>query len=299
MSIIKQIHMQMLKIFFFILTAAMILLMPGCRSGKKAEKAGLFDRENLVAWCIVPFDARDRTPQERAAMLEDLGIPRLAYDYRERHLASFEQEIRILEERQIGLHAVWFWVEPEGERILNETNETVLEILEKTGTETELWVSFPEHVFDGPDGENMQRAIHLVAEVLRRAEEIGCTIALYNHGGWFGEPANQVWIIETIGSENISMVYNFHHGHSHMDRFGELFPLMLPHLSTVNINGMSAGGPKIISLGKGEREAEMLKVIHESGYRGPIGIIGHTEGKDIRGVLEENLEGLEDLKRSL
>ena len=29
----------------------------------------LFDKHNLVAWCIVPFDAKNRGPSERAEML--------------------------------------------------------------------------------------------------------------------------------------------------------------------------------------------------------------------------------------
>ena len=56
---------------------------------------------------------------------------------------------------------------------------------------------------------------------------------------------------------------------------------------------------KIITLGEGDRELEMLRIIQASGYLGPIGIIGHTEGKDIRAVLEGNLEGLEVLKGQL
>ena len=34
----------------------------------------LFERDNLAAWCIVPFDAKKRGPEERAAMLERLGF---------------------------------------------------------------------------------------------------------------------------------------------------------------------------------------------------------------------------------
>ncbi len=283
----------------YLLMAMMLIHLPGCRSGVNSRTADLFDRENLVAWCIVPFDAAERTPEQRAGMLEELGITRLAYDYRDRHLASFEEEIRILKEHGIRLQAVWLWVEPRGEGLLNQANETVLEILERTGTHTELWVSFPAWVFGGTGEENLETAVGAVKEVLRRAEEIGCTVALYNHGDWFGEPENQVRIIETIGSDHLKMVYNFHHGHHHMERFGELFPLMLPHLSAVNINGMSRGGPKIITLGEGEEELQMLRVVRASGYGGPLGIIGHTEGEDIRMVLERNLKGLEKLKQSL
>jgi hypothetical protein len=34
----------------------------------------LFRADNLVAWCIVPFDAKKRGPEERAAMMEKLGL---------------------------------------------------------------------------------------------------------------------------------------------------------------------------------------------------------------------------------
>ncbi len=135
--------------------------------------------------------------------------------------------------------------------------------------------------------------------VLDRIEEMGCTMALYNHGGWFGEPENLVKIIEAIGSEKVRIVYNFHHGHEQLDRFGALLELMLPYLSTININGMKVEGPKIITLGQGDRELEMLRAIVSSGYDGPIGILGHTEGQDIQVVLEGNLEGLEALRSQL
>ena len=135
--------------------------------------------------------------------------------------------------------------------------------------------------------------------MLKRAEEIGCTLALYNHGDWFGEPENQVRIIKAIGSDRIRIVYNFHHGHHQIDRFEELLDLMMPYLSAININGMRAEGPKIITLGQGERELEMLQSIMASGYNGPIGIIGHTEEEDIQVVLERNLEGLRKLSAAL
>ena len=170
-------------------------------------------------------------------------------------------------------------------------------ILEETDSETELWVSFPTQVFEGiADEERIQKAMEILTEVLDWAEKNGCTIALYNHGDWFGEPENQIRIIESIGSENIRIVYNFHHGHHQVEQFEALFSQMLPYLSAININGMKVEGPKIITLGEGDRELEMLKIIKDSEFTGPIGILGHTEGEDIRVVLERNLKGLDKLK---
>jgi len=270
------------------------------RSPAKNTTTEPYRKDNLVAWCIVPFDAADRNPEERATMLNELGISQLAYDYRDKHIPSFKREIEVLREHQIRLTAVWFWVEPDGDKVLNSTNKTILKILEETGTKTELWVSFPGPVFDGiSEEEKIKKAVMALTEILSWAEKHGCTIALYNHGEWFGEPENQVKIIEAIGSDKIRIVYNFHHGHHQIGDFEELFNLMLPYLSTVNINGMKVKGPKIITLGQGDRELEMLRIIKSSGYAGPIGILGHTEGEDIRMVLDRNLIGLEKLKQAL
>ena len=73
-------------------------------------------------------------------------------------------------------------------------------------------MGFPESYYDGyTDEESLQKAVAAVREVLQRAEDIGCTLALYNHGGWYGEPENLMRIIDAIGSDKIKIVYNFHH----------------------------------------------------------------------------------------
>ena len=41
-----------------------------------------FAKDKLVAWCIVPFDAKKRGPAERAAKVANLGIKKEAYDWR-------------------------------------------------------------------------------------------------------------------------------------------------------------------------------------------------------------------------
>ncbi len=61
------------------------LLLLGCRawhvaSPAQAAEPQLFARTNLMVWCIVPFDAKKRGPEERAAMMERLGFKHFAYD---------------------------------------------------------------------------------------------------------------------------------------------------------------------------------------------------------------------------
>lgn len=285
----------MRKLIFLIIVISMS--MTACKNERTVQ---LFERENLVAWCIVPFDAANRTPMQRALMLKELGFTQMAYDYREHNIPSFKEEIETLKEQHISLVAAWLWVDPRWEEPLDERGRAIFETLRATGTSTEIWVGFPEDAFEGLSHEkSLSWSIRVVKQIQEEAKAIGCRMALYNHGGWFGEPKNLVEIAESLDPEQIRIVYNFHHAHHEVDQFRENLELMLPYLSIINLNGMRVEGPKIIPLGEGDREAEMLKIIEESGYSGPIGIIGHTEGKDIGGVLKENLAGLEKLKQQL
>src|SRR4030095_2809570 len=73
-----------------------------------APAAGLLAGSNIVAWCIVPFDAKKRGPEERAQMLDRLGIRRLAYDYRAEHIPTFDAEVEAMKRHRIEFLAWWF-----------------------------------------------------------------------------------------------------------------------------------------------------------------------------------------------
>ena len=51
-------------------------------------------------------------------------------------------------------------------------------------------------------------------------------MGLYNHGGWFGEPENQIAVIEHVKMSNVGIVYNFHHAHEQIAQFPELIKKM-------------------------------------------------------------------------
>ena len=70
---------------------------------------------------------------------------------------------------------------------------------------------------------------------------------------------------------------------------------MAPRLLCVNLNGMTLGGAKIVPLGSGTHDREMIALIRDSGYQGPIGILDHRDELDAEHSLRENLEGLAKL----
>jgi hypothetical protein len=266
---------------------------------KKTGKS-IYAKQNLVAWCIVPYDSRKRNAAERAAMLNKLGIQSFAYDWRANDLPLMDVELNTLRKSGIHLKSVWFWVNGGGKEMFDEANEVILSTLKKTNTRTELWVSFPENYFDGlSEEEKISKAVKVVRYTHDRAAKIGCTIALYNHGAWFGEPANQVKVIEATGLKNIGIVYNFHHAHLQLDYFDQILKVTKPYLTTVNLDGITPEGPKILTLGEGTKEMEMMQKLKASGFKGNIGIIGHTENEDVEAVLMRNIEGMKKLLASM
>ncbi len=256
----------------------------------------LFERENLVAWCIVPFDAKHRGPEERATMLERMGIRQLAYDWRDEHVPTFDEEVAACGRHGVRI-AAWWMSSPE----LNQANQRIFDVVRRHGLKLQFWVMMPDPA--APDQEGKVRA---AAAALRpfaeEAAKLACQVGLYNHGGWFGEPENQLAIIEELKMPNVGIVYNQHHGHAHVERFAELLQKMKPRLLALNLNGMDrdgeAKGEKIVPLGAGELDLELLRVIVASGYDGPIGILNHTE-LDAEARLLDNLDGLDWLVKQL
>ena len=280
-----------------------LLVFSGLSSTTRAQKnrqPTLFERRNLVAWCIVPFDKMKRSPEQRAAMLKELGITQLAYDWRDEHLPTMEEEIRTLKKNNIKLKSVWFWVNGGTQRTLDPSNDFILKTLKSNDVKTELWLSFNNNFFANlSDDEKLRKAVAAIREINNKAKAIGCSLHLYNHGSWFGEPENQVKIIESLGTKDIGIVYNFHHARHQTNAFPRLLDVMKPYLTTVNINGMKEGGPMIMNVGEGDRELEMLKQLKASGYTGSIGILSHVDDEDAKVVLKRNLEGLKTLLKEM
>src|SRR5688500_8400617 len=112
--------MRTSSVLFF----AIMLMQSGCKSDKqKTANSRLFAKVNLVALCLVPFDSLERTPDERASMLSELGFKQFAYDWRLKHLPTFPEEIKSLKAHGINLTAVWLWIDTDSTAIFDATTE--------------------------------------------------------------------------------------------------------------------------------------------------------------------------------
>jgi quinoprotein glucose dehydrogenase len=226
-------------------------------------------------------------------MVKRLGIPQIAYDWRPEHVPTFEQEILEYQKRGLGYFAFW------------SSHEDAFKLFEKYKLHPQVWQTAAS-----PNAPTQEERVKLAAEktlpLARRAAQLGSRYGLYNHGGWGGEPENLIAVCRDLrekhGMTNVGIVYNLHHGHDHVDRLPPALAAMKPYLLCVNLNGITRDGEKlgkkILPLGQGELDLGLLKIIRDSGYRGPIGILGHTQN-DAEEQLKDNLDGLDWLRPQL
>jgi len=274
---------------------AALLLVVGLIPSRAAEEP-LFARDNLAAWCIVPFDAKQRGPEARAEMLAKLGFKQFIYDYRAEHIPQWDAELVALKKHGIQLTGWWF------PTTLNDEAKQALALFRKHGVRPQLWVMGNGGSLPVKNAADQQARI--AAEVARlkpiceAGAAQGCQVGLYNHGNWFGEPENLLAMVQALraqGVRNVGIVYNLHHGHGKIEQFDKFLPNLLPYLLCLNLNGMDADGvakgQQIKPLGSGHLDLAILRQIRASGYRGPLGILNHSN-LDAEGRLQDNLDGL-------
>jgi hypothetical protein len=290
---------KLMLLFVVIAFQWIAFAIPDRAYSQSLPKRDNFRRQNLIAWCIVPFDVKNRGPVERAEMLNGIGITRLAYDWRDHHVPTFDQEYDELNAHHIQLQAFWLLSgsDPSSEYGVIET----FKFLDRRKINTQIWYMFiPPEGFDTlSQQQKIQTAASAVKYIANRASAIGCKVGLYNHEGWYGEPENQLAIIQYLKMNNIGLVYNFNHAQDQIDRFPNFFPTIVPYLLALNLAGLKKGDRRIYPIGEGDSEQEMIRIVRNSNYAGPIGIINEDTHPDAETGLKMNMTGLKNILVSL
>jgi hypothetical protein len=247
----------------------------------------VYRQENLVAWCIVPFDAKKRGPAARAEMLSRLGIKRVAYDWRDEHVATFEEEIQQYQKHGLEYFAFWSW------------HPDMAPLIKKYGIRPQIWRTNPSPA-EGTQQSRVMAAAKELLPLVQQAKDLGCKFGIYNHGGWGGEPENLIAVCQYLrtyhNADHVGIIYNFHHGHEHTGRFESAWKAMMPYVWCLNVNGMNDDAqPKIVTLGEGQHEQRLMGIVRDSGYSGPVGILDHRNELDAEVSLRDNLAGIRRL----
>lgn len=270
----------------------------------------IWAHDNLVAWCAAPpWDAKARGPEERAQMLKRLGFKHFAYNWRPPAIKSFDAEIKAMKRHGINLLG-WALYGSD-----NPSLPLILEAFKRHDVHPQLWL------MQGPmpgsplwAQEFPRTAEEQARRIIEEADRIkalvllvapyGSKVNLYNHNGWFGMVENQLALIgrlREIGVGDVGMVYNFSHArdevHDDSRNFRELWAKMRDHVVAVNVSGMRWEG-QIVYPSQGDSELDMMRVIQESGWKGPVGVIAE-KGGDAQVTLANYLKGLDWLAAEL
>jgi sugar phosphate isomerase/epimerase len=263
----------------------------------KAAQPRLFDRENFTAWCVVPFDDRKRGPEQRAEMLQRLGLKNFAYDWRAKDVPQFDAEVVALNKHGIKLVAWWFPTDAD-----DPNAQIILEVIKRHRIHPQLWVmgSGSATKSEADQVQRVEGEAERIRKIVELAAPYGCTVELYNHNGWFGRPDNEVAVIERLkqkGVDGVGMIYNFSHGHADIADFPAIWKRIAPYVVAVNVSGMVTS-ERLIPPSQGDKELDMLRTIQGSGWHGPIGLIAE-QGGDAEVTLANDLRGLDWLYKEV
>ena len=274
------------------LSAILLIMIFSCH---KVEEP--FIKENLIPWSIVAFDKLERSPAERVDMIKKLGYNQYAFGGRLKHVKTMTEELKLAKAQGLKISAVCLYINNKDSiQNLKLANEAVFESLKTTQLSTQIWVGIDSQYFEGlMQAECLTKAKEMISYLSQRAKNLNCKIALYNHGGWYGDTKNQLEIIKQLPEHDIGIIYNFHHTHDQLDKYPEIIKSIEPYLWCVNLNGMRKEGPKIISIGQGTLEKKMIEVLLKEGYTGPFAILGHVKNEDVKQTLQRNFMGIQAL----
>ena len=279
------------------------------KAASKADSSSIWSHENLYAWCVVPFDSKNRGPEERAQMLRRLGFKQFSYDWRYKDVPTFDAEIDALQKHGIHLLAWWFPLDAD-----DPTATAILNIFKRHNVHPKLWVDLnsigtpglEETVPRTPEGQEqrIKRDAERIKAIVQLAAPYGSSVALYNDDGWTGIEENQLAVLDRLkamGVSGVGMVYNFSHAHDdiHDDtaNFSPLWKKIKPHVVAVDITGIGPQGKELYP-SQGDHELEMMRTIQESGWRGPVGLIAE-KGGDAEITLRDYRLGLDWLAAEL
>jgi len=274
-------------------------------SDEQSRNAQTFAKSNLHVWAYEEYDAIDRTPEERAQVLVDLGIMKAGYICRNaKRVSEFEAYLNAYREAGIELVAVWTPIHTEAPLEEAQVKE-FFEVVDRYGLSIQWWLTLEQDFDAMPEADRVDDALARLRPLVERANRSNCRLVLYGHGPnrWFTQAENEIELVERLKSEmptaELGIVYNFHQSHAQMDRLESVLPHLQPHLVALNLNGMRSDLTKIERIGQGDREREMIKIIANSGWQGPTGIIAHDRNEDAAVVLQENLDGLKTILEEL
>jgi len=296
--------------FFVGVLNVSVILADSKRSIEAAPAGSLWAHDNLHVWEVANRDLNKRGPDERAQMLKRLGIRHYAYLSRQDPYGKepdintsqlvIDAEIEAMQRNGLDIRAWYFWLNTDDPKSDPNVSKT-FEAFKRYHIHPQVWVpqshaqaEMAYSVFPKTPEEQKQRVIREAERIrlfVKLAEPYGLKVDLYNHGGWFGKEENELDILDRLkelGVTNVGLVFNFAHA-SYMytdlqQVFAQMWRRIKPYVVAVNMD-------------VNPRYLEMLRIVEDSGWKGPVGILARGGDTDVD--VRYNLAALDFLATEL
>lgn len=250
----------------------------------------------FFALCFDTHDANKRTLPEQAEMLADLGYDGAAHLW----LGNVPERLKTFDEKGLKLYQIYVRasIDPKKTKYDPKLAE-VLKLLKGRPTILGLLVSGGKP--SDPAGD--ERAVEIIREIADVAAASGIRVALYPHtNDWLEKTSDAVRVVKKVDRKNVGAMFNLCHWLKveGPDSLELVLKEAAPYLFVVTINGADpppGNWDRLIQpLGSGSYDVgRVLKVLHELGYPGPIGLQCYGIGGDARQHLEKSIKAWKSL----
>ena len=126
----------------------------------------LININEVSPWCILGFDSLDRTPEQRIALLQELGLNKYGFNKGKGDLSTMIKEFKLASENNIEIISVFLWLNAKRDSVgnLSLSNQELLSNLNKVEQKPTIWLSFSNNFFEQL---NQDESVRLSVEMIK------------------------------------------------------------------------------------------------------------------------------------
>jgi sugar phosphate isomerase/epimerase len=253
-------------------------------------------------FCIDWHDAKNRSFEQQAGMLKELGYDGVGHIY----LDKVAERLKTLDDAGLKLFQITMGVELGLDKKPYDARfKEVLALIKGRHVQVCLLVNGMKPSDPSVD----PHAVKILREMSDLAKDSGAQLLLYPHqGSWIERIEDSMRVAEKVDRPNVGVMFNLCHW-LRVDKSRDYEPLLkqaMPRLWAVSINGADnldeqpGWSGYIQPLDKGSFDVGgLLKALKELGYKGPIGLQCFGIGGDARNHLARSMTAWRELSENL
>lgn len=270
------IRLRLLAAVLLFLSCPCFLPMPVPAAADAAEGEGLTNPFFALSNCLV--DDKHPTPESQAQTLAELGYAGIAPS----GVSGIPEMLKGLDANGLKMFALYVGANLDPDQPKYDPGlPAAIKLLK--GRDTFIWLFIRSSKYKPSSSEGDPRAVEIVGEIAKMAEQSGLRVALYPHTGFYVERVEDaVRVAEKVDRRNVGVTFNLCHWLKVGDQknMKPLIKSALPHLFLVTINGADPEGKSdrtwsrlIQPLDSGSFDLYgLLKALKDLGYAGPVGL---------------------------